>query len=40
VYRRFVQPDGAAYCAKVVEQVAADNVLPVVGVPELVASFL
>jgi hypothetical protein len=40
LYRRFVQPDGAAYCAKVVEQVAADNVLPVVGVPELVASFL
>jgi hypothetical protein len=40
LYRRFVQPDGAAYCAKVVEQVAADGVLPVVGVPELVAEFL
>ena len=40
VYRRLVQPDGAAYCAKVVEQVAADDILPVVGVPELVAEFL
>jgi hypothetical protein len=40
LYRRFVQPDGAAYCAKVVEQVAADDILPVVGVPELVAEFL
>jgi hypothetical protein len=40
IYRRHIQPSGAAYCAKVVEQVAADDVLPVVGVPELVASFL
>jgi hypothetical protein len=40
LYRRHVQPSGAAYCAKAVEQVAADDVLPVVGVPELVASYL
>jgi hypothetical protein len=40
LYYRHVQPSGAAYSTKVVEQVAADDVLPVVGLPELVASFL
>jgi hypothetical protein len=41
LYHRHVQPSGPVYySAKVVEQVAADDVLPVVGLPELVASFL
>jgi hypothetical protein len=41
LYRRTPLPDfGPAHCAAVVKEVAADGVLPVVGVPELVASFL
>jgi hypothetical protein len=41
LYRRTPLPDtGPDYCAAVVEEVAADGVLPVVGVPELVTAYL